>query len=185
MIRYPLIVTLLLALAGLFFTLQKANDVSIAPAAEVTKLPRYTLTNAVLTRFDATGTPSLRGHADTLDYFDDESAHAEKLQLTVLSGVTMPWHIAAPSGTLQAHSHIFLLEGDVVADGNWPDNNEALTVRTEQLWVDPDQHLLHTDRAVTLTSATRNGSATGFRGDWIEKNMQLLDDVKMHYEAQR
>jgi len=185
MIRGVLLGALLLALIGLLYTLQRSNDVAITPAPEPNALPRYTLTNAVLTRYDTDGRPALRGHAQTLDYYDDESAHAENLQLDLLSTARAPWRATAPSGMLPAHSHRFLLEGNVVAEGRWPDNNEALTIRTEQLWVDPDQHSLQTDRPVTLTGATRDGSAVGVKANWVEQNMELLNDVKMHYEAKR
>lgn len=185
MIRGVLLGALLLALIGLLYTLQRSNDVAITPAAEQNALPRYTLTNAVLTRYDANGRPALRGHAQTLDYYDDESAHAENLQLDLLSDTHAPWQATAPSGMLPAHSHRFLLEGEVVAVGRWPDNNEPLTIRTEQLWVDPDLHHLQTERAVTLTSASRDGSAVGMNAGWVDQNMELLNDVKMHYEAKR
>lgn len=183
MTRPVLVTLLLLALAGLFYTLQRIDDVALAPVAPDAGLPRYTLNDAVITRYDADGTPAVRATAKTLEYFDDESARGDTLSVDVLSGVRTPWHAAAPSGMLPAHSHSFVLQGEVVADGHWPDTDEPVTVRTTELWIDPDRHEIHTERAVTLTGATRDGSATGLRSNWTDRNMSLLKDVKMHYDA--
>jgi len=186
MTRPYLIAALLLALAGLYYTLQRIDDVAIAPTAPDNTVPRYTLHDALMTRYDASGTPSLRATAKTLQYFDDESAKGDEMVVDVLSGPKTPWNIVSPKATLPAHSHTFLLEGgDVVAKGNWPDNNEPVTVVTTLLWVDPDTHEMHTDRGLTFQSATRDGSATGMRSNWTEQNMSLLNDVKMHYEAKQ
>lgn len=184
MSRPLLIAALLLALAGLLYTLQRIDDVALAPLPPNSKVPRYTLNDAVLTRFDADGAPALRATAKTLEYFDDESARGEMLDVDILAGVKTPWTASAPSGILPAHSRSFVLEGAVVARGHWPDNNDAVTVQTTKLWIDPDQHELHTDRDVTFQSASRDGSATGLRSNWIDQDMKLLNDVKMHYEAQ-
>ena len=183
MTRVYLIAALVLALAGLYYTLQRIDDVAITKTATDNTVPRYTLNDAIITRYDAAGVPSVRATAKMLEYFDDESAKGETLNVDVLSGVRTPWNITSPSGMLPAHSHAFLLEGDVIAQGNWPDNDEAVTVKTTQLWVDTDHHELHTDRGVTFNSLTRDGSATGMRGNWIDRNMSLLNDVKMHYEV--
>ncbi len=183
--RYGLWLALLLAAAGLLYTLQKIDDVALTAPPVDNKVPRYTMNDAVLTRYDDAGIPSMHATADRLEYFDDESAHAEMLKLDVLSGATTPWHLSAPSAMLPAHARTFLLEGAVVADGNWPDNAEPVTVRTTQLWVDPDTHQLRTERGITFESASRDGSATGLRANWIDRNMNLLNDVKMHYEAKR
>lgn len=186
MTRPVLIAVLLAALAGLYYTLQRIDDVAITQAAPDNQLPRYTLNGAELTRYDASGAPSLRAKAKTLEYFDDQSAKGEALAVDVLAGVKTPWHLESPGGTLPARSHVFVLDGgDVVATGFWPDNNEPVTVRTTEVWVDPDRHEIHTDRALKFESATRDGSATGLRANWTEQNMNLLNDVKMHYEANR
>ncbi len=172
-----------LVLAGLFYTLWSIDDVAITTAPVDDKVPRYTLSKALLTRYDADGKPALQATAEMLEYFDDESAHADLLKLDVLSGATTPWRVTAPSGTLPAHSRNFLLEGDVLANGNWPDTGEPLTVRTQSLWVDPDKHELHTNRGVTFDSVSRDGAAVGMNANWAEKNLRLMNDVKMRYEA--
>jgi len=174
-----------LALAGLLFTLSRIDDVAVEPAAPDNRLPRYTLTGAELTRYDVQGQPALKATAATLEYFDDESAQATTLVLDVISGPTTSWHIEAPTGTLKPGSREMRLEGDVVANGNWPDNGEPVTLKTPTLWVDPDSHTLRTDAVVQAASRTRNGSATGMNANWVQHDLHLLNNVKMRYEATR
>lgn len=184
MTRPVLAVLVLAVVAGLFFTLQRVDDAVLTPAGPDLRLPRYTLNDALLTRYDADGTPALKATAATLEYYDDESAKGTTLNVDVLSGTRTPWNLTAPAAMLPAHQHAFRLEGGpVIAKGQWPDNREDVTITTTLVWVDPDQHEFHTDRALTFQSATRDGSATGLRSNWTNRNMTLLNDVKMHYEA--
>ncbi|MBV8063548.1 MAG: LPS export ABC transporter periplasmic protein LptC [Nevskia sp.] len=174
---------LLPAMAGLFYTFQRMDNsiVETPPAPAV--LPRYTLSDAELTRFDADGEPSLRGQAEAIDYFDDQSGHAHQLQLELVAGDERTWHLSSPTATLPAHQRRFMLDGPVLGDGQWPDNGEALALHTDRLWIDPDRHEIDTDAAVTVKSVSRNGSATGLRSDWAGQAIQLQHNVKMTYQA--
>src|SRR5579885_1670670 len=71
----------------------------------------------------------------------------------------------------------------VLAEGHWPDDGSALQARTEQLWIDPDLHEIETDAAVELQGELRKGHARGLRADWSARNLWLLHDVQMQYEA--
>lgn len=173
------------ALAGLLFTLNRIDDIALEPSAEDDKLPRYTLTAAELTRFDTAGRPAMTATAATLEYFDDESATATTLVVDVLSGAKTPWHIEAPAGRLRAGSREIELTGEVVAHGQWPDNGEALVLRSPSMTVNPDAHVLHTTAAVDVDSRTRKGTAVGMNANWEQQDLRLLDNVKMRYEVTR
>lgn len=173
------------ALAGLLFTLSRIDDVALAPEAAGSTLPRYTLTGATLTRYDADGQPALKATAATLEYFDDESATATTLVVDVLSGPKTPWHVEAPTGRLRAGSRDIELNGNVVANGQWPDNGEPLVVRAPTMTVNPDRHLLNTAAPVEVESRTRRGTAVGMNANWDQQDLRLLDNVKMRYEATR
>ncbi len=171
------------ALAGLYYTFQRMDN-SVVEAPEVpSALPRYTLVGAELTRFDADGEPNLRGQADSIDYFDDQSGHAHNLVMDLVADDDRTWHLSSPTATLPAHQRRFMLDGPVLANGQWPDNGEPLALRTDRLWVDPDRHEIDTDAAVEVQSKSRNGSATGLRSDWVGQSMQLLHNVKMTYQT--
>lgn len=173
------------ALAGLLFTLNRIDDIALDVAASPDKLPRYTLTQADLTRYDAAGQPSMKATAATLEYFDDESATATTLVVDVLSGPKTPWHIEAPAGNLRAGSREIELTGEVVAHGQWPDNGEALVLRSPSMIVNPDTHVLHTAAVVDVDSRTRKGTAVGMDANWEKQDLRLLNNVKMRYDVTR
>ena len=172
------------ALGGLFFTLQRMDDSGGAGSPEAsTELPRYTLHMAELTRFDADGNPNLFGTADSVEYFDDQSGRAHNLAMDLVASDDKTWHLTSPAATLPARERRFMLEGPVVANGQWPDSGEKLTIRTDRLWIEPDQHQIQTDAPVHLQSPTRTGDAVGLRSDWTARRLQLLHDVNMTYQA--
>ena len=169
------------ALAGLFYTFQRMDNTIVESPEAPAALPRYTLSNAELTRFDNDGNINLTGQADTIDYFDDQSGRAQNLQADLITDDGKTWHLTAPAATLPAHQRRFMLEGPVLAKGKWPDNGEELLVRTDHLWVDPDQHEIDTDAPVDLQSPLRTGNAVGMRSDWTAQTLQLLHNVRMTY----
>ena len=103
----------------------------------------------------------------------------------MLSGTRTPWHIDAPAGNLRAGSREIELTGEVVANGQWPDNGEALVLRSPSMTVNPDTHVLHTAAAVDVASRTRKGTAVGMNANWEKQDLRLLDNVKMRYEVTR
>jgi LPS export ABC transporter protein LptC len=184
-VKWPRLIPLLLvpAVFGLFYTFQRMDNSIVESTAAPPTLPRYTVEGAELSRFDADGSPTLYGVADTIDYFDDQSGRARNLQVDLLQDAEKTWHVAAPAATLPAYQRRFMLEGPVVATGSWPDDGQALTIHTDRLWIDPDRHQIDTDAPINLASSGRNGSATGLRSDWTAQSMQLLHNVKMTYET--
>lgn len=171
-------------LGGLFYTFQRMdNSLVESPEAPSASLPRYTLSGATLTRFDADGEPNLRGKADAIEYYDDQSGHAHNLQVDLVADDDSAWHLTSPTATLPPHQRRFMLDGPVVASGQWPDNGEDVALHTDRLWVDPDRHEIDTDAAVEVQSRSRSGTAVGLRSDWVARSMQLLHNVKMTYQT--
>jgi LPS export ABC transporter protein LptC len=169
------------ALAGLIYTFQRMDSSLSEEAQTPGAAPRYTLGGAELTRYDADGNASLYGQAETLDYFDDQSGRAQNLQVDLLSEGDKTWHLSAPSATLPAHQHRFMLDGPVVANSHWPDDGEDFVMHAENLWIDPDRHEIDSDAAVDLQSSRRNGNAVGTHANWTARTLQLLHKVKMSY----
>jgi len=185
MTRATVAVIAVAALAGLLYTLNRIDDVAVVSSEADNKLPRYTLTAAELTRYDADGEPALKATAANLEYFDDESAQATTLVVDVLSGPKTPWHITSPTGRMAPGSRMMTLSGNVIADGQWPDNGEAVTVRSPTMKIDPDAHLLSSEVEVNADSRTRKGTATGMIANWAQQDLRLLNNVKMRYEVNR
>lgn len=173
------------ALAAVLFSLNRIDDIALAPEGGGERLPRYTLSEAELVRYDTDGQPALKARAATLEYYDDESANATTLVVDVLAGPKTPWHLEAPSGRIEPGSRELILDGAVIATGQWPDNGEALVLRTPRLNVDPERHLLHTKAPIEAVSRTRNGTAVGMTADWVAQDLRLLNKVKMRHDVTR
>lgn len=183
--RRWLLPLLAVALAAMLWSMQRSEQDGIVRAEDTAKLPRYLIDTATLTRFNDDGELTVHGTATHVEYFDDESATATNLDATTYSGDQGSWRVTAPSALMPAKTRRFLLEGQVVAEGKWPDSGQPVTVRTTQLWVDPDTHALSTEENVTLDSDGRDGSGTGLRADWVARRLQLLHNVKMRYDQRR
>jgi LPS export ABC transporter protein LptC len=173
------------ALAAMLWSLQRHEHDAIVPATDAAHPPRYLIDVARLSRFNDEGRLTVRGTATDLEYFDDESARAKNLDADTFDDDQNSWNVTSPSVFMPAQTRKFLLEGNVVAKGKWPDSGLPVTVRTTQLWVDPDTHLLSTEQDVTLDSDGRDGSGTGLRADWVARRLQLLHNVKMRYDQRR
>jgi LPS export ABC transporter protein LptC len=176
---------LALALGAMLWSLQQFEREGVVVGEVSDRAPRYLVDNAVLDRFDETGVHVLHGTATHLQYFDDESAKARDLDATTLVDDQPGWNLTSPSALLPAKSKRFLLQGDVVARGKWPDNGLPVTVRTTEVWIDPATHVLNTDENVAIDSDGRDGTATGLRADWIARRVELLHNVKMRYDQRR
>ena len=181
--RYVLALMAIPVLGALLYTFQRVDEGGAIVPVETVALPRYTVYDATLMRFDNDGAATLRGKATSVAYFDDESGHATNLQADTLADDEVTWHLTSPTATMPAHDRRILLEGPVVANGQWPDTGEDLTVDTTQVWVDTDAHQFDSRQPVKLQSASRNGTAVGLRVDWQDRRMQLLHNVKMTYAA--
>lgn len=170
-------------LGAVLFTLQRADQSESSVEVSAAALPKYVAHDATLTRFDTEGLATLHGTASSVEYFDDDSGQAHDLNVDLLSDGESQWQLSAPTGRLPPHDHRILLDGDVLAKGNWPDSGNPLTIATTQVWVDPETHQFDTRAAVRLNSEARYGTADGLRVNWDERHLQLLHNVKMTYVA--
>lgn len=183
--RRVLLPLLAIALAAMLWSLLRLDQEGFVPGPAADKPPRYQIDSATLDRFDADGARVIHGTATHLEYFDDESARARDLDATTYSGEQTGWNVTAPSALLPAKSKRFLLQGDVVARGRWPDSGLPVTVRSTEVWVDPQAHVLSTAENVAVDSDGRSGTATGLEADWVARRFQLLNNVKMRYDQKR
>lgn len=176
----PLLVLLVAGLIILSFGTPREPKTAAVAGQEP---PRYTVQKARWQRFDAQGKPMFEATAESIDYFDDESADLHTLDLTALAGGDgPPWRAAAPVGHSPPGEHRVQLTGGVTGQGHWPDG-EALTFKTPDLWLDPEGKRLDTASQVTIESANRNAEATGLRVDGDKAVIHLLKDVRISYVA--
>lgn len=175
----PLLVLLVVILACLSFGGSRTPKTVTAAAQEP---PRYTVRTARWQRFDVDGRPMFEATADSIEYFDDESADLHTLDLTALAGNGEPWRAAAPMGHSPPGEHRLQLTGGVEGHGHWPDG-EPLRFATPDLWLDPGAKTLDTTSKVTIDSDSRAAEAVGLRVDGDRSTIRLLKDVRIRYVA--
>jgi LPS export ABC transporter protein LptC len=174
----------LAAVLGVLLVLWSLRDDG-GPAEEEAlgpELPRYVLRGAEWSRFDEKGRLEFQGSADTIDYFDDESARMRTFALSVFGREGAPWSATAPEGYAPpgGNQQRLQLRGGVEGRGRWPDG-EDLEFRTPELWVDTKAETLSTDAKVMLDSRSRNAVARGLRVAGPQQHLSLLHDVEMRY----
>lgn len=180
MTRYlaPLLLVLLAALAILSLRGGKTTPVQSAQAPQQ---PRYVLRGAEWRRYDGAGQAQFEGHAENIDYFDDDSARLSQFDVVVLAARGAPWKASAPQGYAPPDSrHRLQLSGGVKGEGRWPDG-EPLTFRTPEVWVDSEAETLETTEPVELNSATRAATGTGLKINGKKQKLALLHDVELRY----
>jgi LPS export ABC transporter protein LptC len=178
--RYWFVLPILAVLGVLFATWRGATPITAPVTVTTAGQPRYTLSGARWTRYDEQGQASFAAQAQTIDYYNDESARLHEVELRGLGGIGSPWQIKAPLGIAPAHARRMLLSGPVTAIGRWPEG-ESVSFVTPELWVDQDSREISTEAAVKLVSASRSADATGLRADWEGKTLELLHDVRVNY----
>jgi LPS export ABC transporter protein LptC len=176
----PILVLLVVVLGALSF---RRGPSTQNVAANGQEPPRYTVHTARWQRFDSEGKPMFEATADSIEYFDDESAELHTLELTALGGGDGdPWRASAPSGHSPANEHRVQLTGGVTGKGHWPDG-EPLEFSTPDLWLDPTEKRLDTAAKVVIKSPTRAAEAVGLHVDGEHSTIHLLNDVRIRYVA--
>ncbi len=149
-------------------------------AAEPEALPRYKVTDGRWVRYNVRGQPEFQATAETIEYFDDESARLKTIEMHSLGGASSPWRLSAPEGFAPAHSQQRLqLRGGVTAMGHWPEG-EPLNFETPYLWIDEARRQLDTDAPVLVRGRNRSARAEGLRADWVGKSVELTA-ARMQY----
>lgn len=178
----PLLFALPLLIAvGILLTWQGGAPPPQKPAEVAQALPRYQVADGRWTRFDAQGRPEFVVSAQSIEYYDDESARLKTIELHSLGGASSPWRLSAPDGYAPPHSqHRLQLKGGVSATSHWPEG-EPLHFTTQYLWIDEKNRELFTDAAVEVRGNSRSATADGLRADWVGKSVELLGNTKMRY----
>jgi lipopolysaccharide export system protein LptC len=140
------VLTILAALATIAWILSFPGHKPAAPgAAEKTDLPGYYLKNAVLTDFDAAGTPGIRVEAERIDQVDhgnEVTLSNVKVDYQAPNGQT--WKMVGDTAHVQPGGKIIDVAGNVRLEGAPSASN-------------PTPAIMHAD---TMTYDVPNGIAT-------------------------
>ena len=106
-------IALIAAAIALLYSLHRQGNREVPPPIEASNDLRYGVQDAQWRRYGADGSLTLRGHADSIQYFRDGSATATTLRLRVLGARGGPWLATAPSATLPGRDQDIELHGPV------------------------------------------------------------------------
>ncbi|MGB0955009.1 MAG: LPS export ABC transporter periplasmic protein LptC [Panacagrimonas sp.] len=172
---------LLIVLAGIALAWLMPDQQSPAVEADRSEaVPRYIVRGAQWQRLDQQGAPIFDAQAETIRYFDDESARLSDVWLYLLDNGERRWQMRAPAGFSAAGQQVLQLHGGVKGEGKWPDG-EPLQFESERMRVDVAAKVLETDDPVRLHSASRQASGRGLRLDAKAERIALQQNVEMRY----
>lgn len=172
---------ILIVLGVLLATWRGVAPAPRAPVEAAQALPRYTVKDGRWIRYNVRGEPEFVVSAQSIEYYDDESARLATIEMHSLGGASSPWRLSAPEGYAPPQSqHRLQLKGGVEAMGHWPEG-EPLNFTTQYLWIDEKNRNLFTDAAVEIRGRSRSATADGLRADWVGQSVELLGHTKMRY----
>ncbi|MGH8540739.1 MAG: LPS export ABC transporter periplasmic protein LptC [Stenotrophobium sp.] len=181
--RLTLLIPLLVLLAASLMWLSsnvERGATHVASQQSPSRQPRYTLSGVDWLRTDQTGKVQLHATADTVEYYDDQSAQLARISIDQLGGPQGIWRLSAPAGEVPAGEQRILLGEPVTLTGHLA-NGRPMELTTNHLWVDNTQETIHTGDPVEMQSGPQRVHATGFAASWTSDKVQLLNDVKVDY----
>ena len=182
-----LVVTIILILVAMA-TMWIEDDSKKQTAAskeskKVQHVPDYFMENFEITTMNEKGQPSsLLISEKMLHYPDDDSTELSKPLMTMYRDTGEPWKISSDRGWVSSNNELILLSGNVVIDRSSGPNNRPVKVYTDRLRIHPKTDFAETDRPVTMFSDKRRTTAIGMRAYVRQGQLQLLNDVRVHYE---
>ncbi|WP_126453397.1 LPS export ABC transporter periplasmic protein LptC [Sulfuriflexus mobilis] len=186
-LRLLALIVVLLSLASASIWLQeegKQGDEDPAQKqAKQRHVPDYYMDNFEMTTMDDLGRPSSLLISDKmLHYPDDDSTELNMPTMTLYRETGKPWIVRSDRGWVAADNKLVLLSGNVVIDRHSGPDNRPVKLLTERLRIHPKTDFAETDQPVTMLSEKRKTTAIGMRAYVREGQLQLLDDVRVHYE---
>ncbi len=134
------------------------------------------------TKMDAQGLPHFIVSAKQLHHYaDDDSTTLDEPVLTTLSDEGVAIRTTAKQGKITSKGDEVFLNDNVEMLRDASAQQDKLSLKTEYLHILPNQHLITTDRAVTVTNANATVHAIGLEMDYKMRILKLLSRVKSEY----
>lgn len=186
-LRLLAVIFVLLSLAGASIWMKNdSRDATTADADQQAKtrhVPDYYMENFEMTTMDDQGRPgSLLVSDKMLHYPDDDSTELNEPVMTLYRETGKPWIVRSERGWVAADNELVLLSGNVIIERHSGPNNRPVTLYTDRLRIHPKTDFAETDQPVTMISENRKTTAVGMRAYVRKGQLQLLDDVRAHYE---
>lgn len=147
-------------------------------------IPDYYLDHFTATAMGQDGKPVYRLTADHLDHYpDDDLKVITRLHLEWYRRGLPDWTVDAERGRILDHNRLVLLKGRVVMIRAATAEAAPIRLQTRDLTIHPGEKYGETDAAVTIDSGPNRIQATGMHVYLDEGRVELLANVRGHYET--
>ena len=183
----PWIIVLALVLTGLFLFDPKDNQEAEqeVQAPESEPLPDYILTNATRTQMDESGETEYRIFVERLLHFShDDHSEFDAPVLTIVRD-NAQWTVTSDAGQALQGGEEIQLWGNVVVIKHKTATEPETKLNTDKLTYWPEQDLAETESPVVIRQGRQNIHAVGMKVKLEERHIELLSNVRGHYEPER
>jgi len=142
----------------------------------------YYLEDFVTQKFSAEGAIEYEVSGNTLlHYPEDDRSEILKPDVT-LHRPPVTWQVVSEKGLLVKDPETFTLQGDVRVERT-VENQATVQILTKDLSIETQSNLLSTASKVTIDAPTWQLEATGLQSSLDSGTLNLLSNVKGHYEV--
>lgn len=177
-----LLIVLLAVVSGWIF--ESIEKSPILTKEKVRHEPDYFLKNFTSTTMDDTGKPAYQVKADHLEHYpDDDSMKLQKPKFSFYKDNVKTWTAEANEALVLNNNEKIKLKGNVtlkqIPDSN--KNNVPMTLKAEQLTIEPERNIAHTKSKVKLSQGKSYIQAIGMRADINKNKIEFLSKTRSHY----
>jgi lipopolysaccharide export system protein LptC len=179
--RALLIVLLVMAVASAWWWSRDIDE----PDARFTsgEVPDYSMADFQLTELNPAGRPSHTLAAETLYHYPERAESILAAPVLHFFEADRPaWEISARHGTVSDIERSVRLEGEVHVRYSAADPGRDFEIRTEELYVWPDDRRAETEAAVRIIQQSGITDSIGMQADLEQRWMRLLSRVRGHYD---
>lgn len=181
--RYWFLLLPLVALLGATYWLNMQTQTEPMKVVINTRLSIDALMeNFSATKMDERGLPHFIVSAKQLHHYpEDDSTTLDEPKLTTISDEGVAIRTTAKHGKISGKGDEIFLQDNVKMLRDASAQQSELNLKTEYLHILPNQNLMTTDHAVTLTNADTTVNAVGLEMNYKLRTFKLLSKVKSVY----
>lgn len=146
--------------------------------------PDYFLKNFTATTMNSKGKPAYQVKADYLEHFpDDGSMKLQQPLFWFYENNIKSWSAQANEAIILHNSEKIHFKGDVVLKKiiSAGKNKTPMILTTEQLTIEPERNLAHTQVEIKLRKGNSHIQARGMRADMSKNTIEFLSKIRSHY----
>ncbi len=181
------VILFLLLLVGLTGWWLQQVDVEVSKkVTEARHDADYYMVNFTRTEMGLQGRPKNQLRAEYMQHFpDDDTMELVEPRLELYKQAGRTWYVSAEKGWATSNNEVVLLYGEVHIWQLDDTGARSLEVITWDLKVLPAEEYAETDKPATIISPGSVTDAVGMRVNMQKSKLELLSEVKTHYEPRQ